>query len=269
MKATNLLEKKLSPLNFLSARVILISHLLTGIIKHQTVNLVKLANYFDTDAQVESNYKRIQRFFKSYKIDFDKMACLIATWLPKNKWLLCLDRTNWKIGKTDVNILVLAVAYKGIAIPILWELLDKKGNSNTDERIALIDRFIRLFGCEKIKCLTGDREFRGKEWLKYLVDKKVPFRLRVLNNTKVSNRWNTEKVSVTRLFPIKVNEKMCLRKPRQLWGSTVYLGATRTKDGYVIIISNVYTTDILEDYAQRWEIETLFGCLKTRGFDME
>ena len=26
---------------------------------------------------------------------------------------------------------------------------------------------------------------------------------------------------------------------------------------------------MIEDYYQRWHIETLFGCLRSRGFDLE
>jgi len=40
----------------------------------------------------------------------------------------------------------LAIIHQGVAIPVLSILLDKKGNSNTDERIQLINRFIELFG---------------------------------------------------------------------------------------------------------------------------
>ena len=32
---------------------------------------------------------------------------------------LTLDRTHWRWGKKNINILVLAVEYKGIAIPSL------------------------------------------------------------------------------------------------------------------------------------------------------
>ncbi|EXW59539.1 hypothetical protein J878_4174 [Acinetobacter baumannii 44467_5] len=44
---------------------------------------------------------------------------------------LTLDRTNWKWGKRNINILMLAIVYRGIAIPILWTLLNKRGNSDT------------------------------------------------------------------------------------------------------------------------------------------
>ena len=55
-----------------------------------------------------------------------------------------------------MNILVLAT--EGIAIFILWSFPNKKGDSNTAERKALIDRIIKLFGKERIY-LTGGREF--------------------------------------------------------------------------------------------------------------
>ena len=50
------------------------------------------------------------------------------------------------MGKTRYyNILMLAIVYRGIAIPIVWTLLNKRGNSDTKERIALIQRFISIF----------------------------------------------------------------------------------------------------------------------------
>ena len=81
----------------------------------------------------------------------------------KAPFVLTLDRTNWQRGKANLNILVLGVAYKGIAIPLLWTLLDKRGNPNTPERIALMSQYIALLGCESIKYLTADREFIGKD----------------------------------------------------------------------------------------------------------
>ena len=50
---------------------------------------------------------------------------------------------------------------------------------------------------------------------------------------------------------------------------SVYIGAFRTKDGFVLIISDKHTPTLVKDYVRRWEIETLFGCLKSKGFNME
>ena len=45
-----------------------------------------------------------------------------------DKVQLTLDRTNWKWGKRDINILMLAIVYRGIAIPIVWTLLNEPGH---------------------------------------------------------------------------------------------------------------------------------------------
>ena len=56
---------------------------------------------------------------------------------------------------------------------VLSILLDKKGNSNTDERIQLINRFIELFGVEKIDSYLADREFISTEFVRYLIKNKI------------------------------------------------------------------------------------------------
>ena len=62
---------------------------------------------------------------------------------------------------------------------------------------------------------------------------------------------------------------MIINKPRLVWGISVYIGALRTKDGFVLIISDKHTPTLVKDYVRRWEIETLFGCLKSKDFNME
>jgi len=44
----------------------------------------------------------------------------------------------------------------------------------------------------------------------------------------------------------------------------------RLLDGdYLILVTPEFNSKSIEDYAKRWEIETLFGCLKTRGYNFE
>lgn len=49
-----------------------------------------------------------------------------------------MDRTNWKLGEKNINILMLGVSYRNIAFPLMFKMLDKRGNSHTLERIGLI-----------------------------------------------------------------------------------------------------------------------------------
>ena len=63
-----------------------------------------------------------------------------------------------------VNIFMLVVIHDGVAYPLLFSMLPKKGTSNTQERIDLVQRYVNLFGEETIDCLLADREFVGERW---------------------------------------------------------------------------------------------------------
>jgi len=59
-----------------------------------------------------------------------------------------------------------------LQVPLFWELLDNKsGNSNTFQRIGLLQKAIALIGIKRIGILIADREFIGYQWLKYLKNK--------------------------------------------------------------------------------------------------
>jgi hypothetical protein len=162
------------------ARLRLIAHAVVALIQVRSANLTDIALAFNTPVQGASVYKRLQRFLRHSQLEFDPWARLITRGLDLGeRWLLCLDRTTWQFGRYTINIRVLGVAYRGVTVPLFWRLLDKKGNSSTDERMALIERFLRVFPVERIQCLTADREFRGQAWLRFLDRQGILFRLRI------------------------------------------------------------------------------------------
>jgi len=145
------------------ARMTCFVKMLLALIVTRTINLNKLACSFASDAEQSSRYRRLQRFFANFKIDYNLIAGFIFQifFVAGGKWYLAIDRTNWKWGESGINILTLAIVFKGTAIPIYWELLDKKGNSDTPERIALLQKFIKRFGKDCLAGLLADREFIG------------------------------------------------------------------------------------------------------------
>lgn len=56
-----------------------------------------------------------------------------------------------------------------------------------------------------------------------------------------------------------------------IWGNLLYVSIRQSKGAKepMIVVSNKTFKDALNLYQRRWEIETLFGCLKSRGFRME
>ncbi|MDP0562592.1 MAG: hypothetical protein QS721_09845 [Candidatus Endonucleobacter sp. (ex Gigantidas childressi)] len=77
-----------------------------------------------------------------------------------DRFTLCMDRANGTHSSNNVNYLVVSIAWQGASIPIVWECLDKKGgNSNTDERIAVMECVLNLMPIKRIGNLLADREF--------------------------------------------------------------------------------------------------------------
>jgi len=252
------------------ARIRCIVPLIIGMIQLGTVNLSKIAATFPGTAQSASHYKRLQRLFRHFPLDLNQIARFIAHLIPLLPFKLTLDRTNWKLGSYNLNFLVLAIVYRGIAFPLLWILLDKKGNSNPAERIEIMERFLTLFGPQSITCLFADREFVGVKWFGYLIDHHIDFRIRIKCNSQVSNSRGTL-VSVENLFRgLPRGGYQVLSGKRQLWGHSLYIIGLKMADGELVIIATQDQPETaLADYKERWQIETLFGCLKTRGFDWE
>ena len=97
-----------------------------------------------------------------------------------------MDRTNWKYSDTHINILALGIIYDGMAFPFVYTMVDKRGNSNTQGRINLVNRFKRIAGEDSIAHLMADREFVGNKWLGYLNACGIQYHLRIRENFYVS-----------------------------------------------------------------------------------
>jgi len=252
------------------ARLSFLAMFLIALLKVKTVNLTEIATALNPLVKIDSNYRRLQRFFADFEIDYDVIARVIVSLLPKppEGYTLTLDRTNWQLGQFSINLLVLAIVHNGVAFPVYWSFLDKKGNSNTAERIALMDKFLATFGRDCIACLTADREFIGHKWFTYLRKEKIMFRIRIRQNFQVAGKKG--QIPVMAIFQhLAVGESLVLSHKRLVLGHNLYLIGLRLEDEFLIIATDQKPRTALDDYAKRWKIETLFGILKSRGFRFE
>src|SRR3954464_1074028 len=253
------------------ARIKFFVLLITALCKMQTVCFEKLAAGMDSPAQISSSLRRIQRFFAAFTIDKDPIARLLFSWLPcQSNLIISIDRTNWQFGKTDINIFMLSVCYDGIAFPLLWKLLAKKGNTNTKERTDLLDKFVKLFGKGCIKAVVADREFIGKDWLAYLQREHIPFHIRIRDNMWL-HKPDGEKIRMSWILQA-LPLKEVWHHPKLLYvdGVLVYVSGMKLEGGeYLIIVSYDQQLQALAHYQQRWQIETMFKAFKTNGFNLE
>jgi len=266
-------------------RVSILGNFISALIRSRSVNLQKVAENIEGKAKIASNYRRIQRLFKEQEVDYKVTAKLLSSILPNDeKWVLTMDRTNWKLGKSNVNLLVLGVAYKGMAIPLIWDFLTieeevdnetiergKRGNSNTEERKDLLKEFVDIFGVEKIEALTADREFIGQEWFDWLKEKKIPFVIRVKSNILIDENHLGSR-DVKELFSHTNKDEFYTFGEIKLFGTDLYLGgirASKSEEALILVSDHKMDNSTISTYQKRWEIETLFGALKSKGFNFE
>lgn len=254
-------------------RISWLSKLIQGLYVAKTTNLSKVARSIKHKSKVQSRYRRIQRFFKSF--EFSHGACTgmimnLFDWGNKKPYLL-MDRTEWEYGNTWVNILVVAVAYKRMAIPIAWVVLPTRGNSSIQARSELLESIFAKVDITRFGGLLADREFIGREWFAYLNKRKLPFYIRVKAGADTLNTRG-QSVEIDWLFHhLKPGEQMELLGQRKIYGHDLKIwGARSPIDGELMVVaSNDESKNNIEAYLQRWDIETLFGSLKSHGFDFE
>ena len=91
---------------------------LIGLLTCQKARFAKIAQSMPGNAKPESQKMRIRRYLDRPHVNF---APALAALLPVSApWVIALDRTNWKRGETDVNLLTLAVVVGKTAVPLLW-----------------------------------------------------------------------------------------------------------------------------------------------------
>lgn len=188
----------------------------------------------------------------------------------ESNYTIAIDRTEWQLGKSWVNVLMLSVTYQSLSIPVFWTVLDEKGCSDNAQRCEILEKFITEFGLESIRFVTADREFCSKEWLGFLTKNKISYRLRIKANNRISNARGRLIRASKLCRTLKTNERLELKGRRKLWNNKVYVAVCKKEDGdNVLVISSEQSGKILLEYGERWKVETLFGVLKTRGFRLE
>ncbi len=264
-------------LDLSKSRIETLAGLIVLLVNVRSVNLTHVAAQFSATAKVASSYRRLQRFFQFARLDEDWLARAVIKLLKINApWILCLDRTNWKIGKSNVNILMLAVVTKRVRLPLMWTMLDKQGSSNSTERIALMQRYLDIFGPGSIKYILADREFIGPQWIGFLLQNKVLFSIRVkgkmyvtLDNGRTYLLENLLKKRCMWAF-LRKHAGRFTTMPAAV-GTPLRFACKGLKGGELLIIvtNSENPLEALRIYKRRWFIECMFADSKTRGLNME
>lgn len=165
--------------------------LMTAILQTRTVCLYKcrdkvsvLSGHKDQQ-QLNSCYMRLIRFFKMNNITafINGIADIMFSVSHIDLKYVIVDRSNWKRGKKNINLLTIGGLMNQVFVPFYWLQLNKRGNSKIGERKNLIENVIQLVtrAGKSIQhsILLADREFIGHLWFEYLRSKNISFVIRL------------------------------------------------------------------------------------------
>ena len=244
----------------------LLAALILALIGREDVRLTKLAAQLPGKALHSSKVKQLHRFFRNIRLSEDVLARFVLSFAdPRERLWLVIDRTNWRLGKTEINILLVAVIVHGQALPLMWTLLPHGGSSSSTVRNALMGRVLHVLPAKRIAGLLGDREFIGKKWFKFLNKANVAPCIRLKANTKVGG------MPVWALFKgIPTGEVRWWYRPLMVYGVPLRVCAVRDTHGHLLYVATLeHGQHALETYSRRWSVECLFKHWKSAGFDLE
>jgi hypothetical protein len=266
-----------------------ISH---SIFAAKSVCLYRIAdevNYIPNRKNAASRYKLLTSFFCTglYEIYLEGIFFIIIHLFGQTAQAhLAIDRTDWKVGSRHINLLVIGIVYQGVCIPLVWQDLGRKGNSNAQQRLNLLDKLLRLWKRTSLTIpvleISGDREFIGEKWLLGLEKRKMLFVLRFKENQQFfvlhKKQLSKEKVSLKKL-------SQRLQKRGKAWTNIVtpngYIvkliiipntGRYAVKNPFLFLITNIEKEEIeqiQQVFKLRWQIECCFKHIKSNGFNLE
>jgi Transposase DDE domain len=260
--------------------------IMSVIIIKETVNLNKLKNQIgiilgNETTQSDSHYRRLTRFFDAplhlkslwkYLLKISVEALILRLDQRGGHKYLLMDATSWEFGIIRFQFLFLSIVYEGISIPIFFVNLSKKGHSNFDERKRFLQMANTLLPLKGMT-LLADREYIGRKWFNFLVNElSLNFVIRIPQGD-----YKTDLGYLYGQFIRDIKKGKTKAITIEIGESTFQLIGTKNRnpenadDDLLILMTNLPNKKhkIIAIYGLRWQIECMFKCMKTNGFNLE
>ena len=229
--------------------------------------------------------QRIRRFLSNKKlspsITLVQLIHLMRPLLSKlPEIVLTMDRTDWKKRRKHINILSVAVSYKGRAMPLFWIVLNRKGNSSFDHWKQVLTPVIK--GLQQMEWLSGkpiivvaDREFASPklaEWLKNTYGVEATLRMKASMYTKSENMPETKIAELIKKMgkgSQRVLHNQIITQDSTFKMNVILTWEEKYKEAMVVAttLNNPYKANKV--YGKRFGIEPMHKDCKTNAFCLE
>jgi hypothetical protein len=249
--------------------------LLVGIYQSRSVHLSKIANKIPCEAMLVSVTRRLDRFLENsaFRVRewYEPIAKNLLAQRAGQAIRLIVDGS--KVGSGH-QFLVVALAYRRRAIPLVWMWVScSRGHSTSGRQLALLRYVYRLMPAQAQVWVLGDSEFGAVEVLKQLDQWHWNYVLRQKSNNLVRKNDQSPWIPLGS-FLTRAGQSLWLG-PRQLTQRHAYSVNVLAhwkigeKEPWLLATNLPSLSQALKAYEHRMWIEEMFGDLKRNGFDLE
>ena len=176
---------------------------------------------------------------------------------------------------------MVGVAHKGVSFAISCAGLPDGGRSSASEHCRALGRFFRVVEPSEIEAAVADREFISARWLSWLQAREIPFVVRLRSDRHVVSPGGTSlPARVLALRQVKVLDREHFLRGADGDSAEVRIGLKRIADRssdtsggedpfLILATSGVDPAEATGLYRERWQVETVFAALKSRGCNLE
>jgi hypothetical protein len=265
---------------------------------HRQVKLSVLASVFPQPIHYDSRKRNLQRFLILPQLSLKLLWFpLVKYWIRQEAtgrglnraqrrrlkklkhrkygyWILAIDRTEWK-GR---NVFMVSLVWGTHALPLYWELLKQRGNSDLRTQKRLLKAVLPLLKNYPVLVL-GDREFHSPKLADWLDSRGIKFALRQKKDLHFQVNLEAEYTVVKDLGiqpgmqqfyqGIKANKGDGLGPFNlAIYWKRKYRNKG-PKEPWYILTNLPNLKQAIELYRCRWGIEQLFKDCKTGGYNLE
>jgi hypothetical protein len=252
-----------------------LAYLIVGLILGRNVQLAKIAervNYTHKESSLEDRFRRFMTNPNIVvQVSYSIFIRLIFKAINLKQIVLSIDTT--KSGGGCMTLMI-GVSYHSRALPLVWVTFKgKKGHTPQEMQLALLKTVQDYLPPDSQVILLGDGEFDGcqvLDWLHRQANWRYVCRTAKDTRVKRQDQW----FSLDQLAPTSGQEaffdQLLFTETHQVGPSNIMAVWVIKEQSHWFFVTNVETlAEAKRWYRKRFQIETLFSDLKSRGFNLQ
>lgn len=262
-------------------RLDVLACLISALIRGGRASLQKIGEEMEDPTDLESRIKKAKRWLNNKWTDFDLhftpyLIPILHSLSKRGELLLAIDGSG--VGN-ECSALMISVIWRGRAIPVGWVVRQApKGHFPEQMHVDLINQVAQLFeqvlvpNCRVI--LLGDGEFDGIEVQKTCIKHNWDYVLKTAKDILIADNPKMEGYSKFGDIIASQGENhlmlndMYIAKKGYGIVNAVYWHDKKYKDPLYLLTNLEYAPLVERLYRKRYCIETFFGDIKSRGFNI-